>query len=141
MEYLTCPDGDPSLASPGKMYLDRDVYGGPEPPSTAVVERHTIDVLTNVKLLVDRMSTAYNDLTFVVATRHGFCPGEKEHKLSFRPFVQGMSIRYTDVARVIRLMGQDDFWDMSVYKPSKQMYLWRGDVECFPWELETNNFV
>lgn len=121
VEYLSCPDGDASRATPGKMYLDRDVYVGNEAPSQELIDDHLGQVRSNVQVLVDRMTTERNNLTFVVATRHGYCTSRQQHKLSFRPFIQGMSIRYTDIPRVIRLMDQEDFWDMSVYKASEQL--------------------
>lgn len=114
-EYLT------SMTQPGKLFLDRDVYTGISPPSAEVLRRETALVCEAVQALVSRLSTCRNDLTFVIATRHGFCLSHNQYKLSFRPFVQGMRILYTHIPTVIRWVGQEAFWDMSVYKPREQL--------------------
>jgi hypothetical protein len=48
-------------------------------------------------------------------------PSDGRWKLSLRPFVQGASVPYTNIPRVIDLLGQSDFWDISVYKPGEQL--------------------
>lgn len=121
VEFLSCPDGDRTLASPGKLYLDRDIYIGTDPPTAEVTSTHLQEVQANVQVLVDRFKNTTNPLTFKIATRHGYCPKRHEHKLSFRPFIQGLTIKYTDIPRVIKFMGQELFWDMSVYKPTEQL--------------------
>lgn len=120
-EYLRCPGGHHHNAAPGKLYLDRDVYVGADPPTPELIEQHTLAVRSRVMALTAALGTETNDLWSVVATRHGWCPAHGQHKLSYRPFVQGMTIRYTDIPHVIRFMHQEDFWDMSVYKPSEQL--------------------
>ncbi|PNH02118.1 hypothetical protein TSOC_011935 [Tetrabaena socialis] len=121
VEYLSCPNGRARNAPPGKLYLDRDVYIGVDPPTPALIAKHAQEVLDHLMVLKTTLETDQNNLWFVVATRHGWCPAHGEHKLSFRPFIQGMTIRYTDIPSVIRFLHQQDFWDMSVYKPSEQL--------------------
>lgn len=122
VEYLACPAHDPRAVAPGKLFLDRDVYVGKEPPSVSDVETHMQQVREKVHDIVKRLTVPQQTrLSFVVATRHGFCAAHGQHKLSFRPFIQGMRIRYTDIPRIIEAVGQTDFWDMSVYKQSEQL--------------------
>lgn len=121
VEFLACPLRDPRGVPPGKLFLDRDVYVGTEPPSAAVMCFHMEEVRARVQTLIDRLKVPGNKLWFVVATRHGFCAAHGQHKLSFRPFVQGMVIRYTDIPHVIKSVDQADYWDMSVYKQSEQL--------------------
>lgn len=109
-------------SAPGKLYLDRDVYiDGPLAPSLELISEHMRVVRTTVQGLVDRLSTKDNNLSYVIATRHGLCKSRGKYKLSFRPFIQGMSIMYTHIPVVIKLVGQQDFWDMSVYKVREQL--------------------
>jgi hypothetical protein len=111
-----------------KIYLDRDIYLGEEQPEDALVRKHELEVRNNVDILMGMLQTDNVKPTYVLATRHGIPnpygkPGSKgrKYKLSFRPFVSGIRIRYTDIAAVIRYVGQEDFWDMSVYKPGEQL--------------------
>ena len=60
-------------------------------------------------------------LRYRVATRHGYVRDRGRWKLSFRPYVSGMSIRYADIPRVIRYAGQESYWDMSPYKAGEQL--------------------
>lgn len=109
-------------SAPGKLYLDRDIYlAGSSAPTMELLASHMRLVRDNVQHIVDRLSTKENSLSFVVATRHGFCKAHGQYKLSFRPFIQGMSIRYTRIPVVINMLGQQDFWDMSVYKVREQL--------------------
>lgn len=118
----TCAEYLCGTTPPVKVYLDRDVYVGSEPPSRETIEEETRRVTTKTQELIDRLTVPdVGDLTFVLATRHGYCAGRASHKLSFRPFIQGMSIRYTDIPKVIAWAGQEDFWDMSVYKAREQL--------------------
>lgn len=121
VEFLACPHQDPQSVPPGKMFLDRDVYVGKDPPTPEVVQMHMDEVRDRVQTIVQELSIPRTNLSFVVATRHGFCAAHNQHKLSFRPFLQGMRIRYTDIPRIIRHVKQTDFWDMSVYKASEQL--------------------
>lgn len=121
VEFLACPMEDPRSVPPGKMFLDRDVFVGPDPPSETLIKTHMEEVERHVRAILERLSLPTHCLTFVVATRHGYCAGHKQHKLSFRPFIQGMCIRYTDIPQIIQAVGQAGFWDMSVYKQSEQL--------------------
>lgn len=114
-EYLN------SGTRPGKLFLDRDVYVGKTAPTEEIVNLETDIASATTKELLSRLSTPRTDLSFVLATRHGYCKAKDSHKLSFRPFVQGMRIRYTDIPTLITWAGQDHFWDMSVYKAREQL--------------------
>lgn len=108
-----------------KLYLDRDDWMPDDnEPSSCTVEEHRLEVVRRVGALLEKLSDGDNSLTFVMATRHGLARHGKKvlYKLSFRVFVQGMTLPYTAIPRVLRYAGQDDkFWDMSVYKASEQL--------------------
>ncbi|MEW5314996.1 MAG: hypothetical protein WDW38_006453 [Sanguina aurantia] len=64
----------------------------------------------------------------VIASRHGWCENKKAWKISYRPFILGLRIRYAHIIHILRVTGQlcheearDGFWDTSVYKPSEQL--------------------
>lgn len=120
-EILTCPSGTYLPLRAGKLYLDRDVYLGALAPTQEKLEELLKEVRDNVYAILERLSIVGNSLSVKIATRHGWCPKRQEHKASFRPFIQGMTIPYTGIPYVIRFMGQEDFWDMSVYKSSEQL--------------------
>lgn len=58
---------------------------------------------------------------FHVCVRHGYVHSKKMYKVSFRPFISEFRIRYTDIPNLIAEVGQTDYWDMEVYKPSQQL--------------------
>lgn len=121
VEYLFCPENDPQLAAPGKLYLDFDRLMGKEPPSAQVVAVIVAEVRSKVQILVDRLKRPETNLSFKLATRHGWSEKHQEHKISIRPFILGVAVRYTDIPMLIRCVEQEDFWDPSVYKPSEQL--------------------
>lgn len=131
-ELLLCEGGDSRLASPGKLYLDRDAYFSSTKPTLGEAEEETRHVLENVTEMMERLKTGDNDLSCVIATRHGFCPKTGRWKQSYRPFIQGLTIRYTDIPKVIMAFGQQDFWDMSVYKASEQLL---ATINCCKGQL------
>lgn len=64
----------------------------------------------------------------VIATRHGWCRVKNAWKISYRPFILGLRIRYEQIPHILRVTDQlpvssthPCFWDMSVYKPSEQL--------------------
>ena len=95
-----------------KLYLDRDevllhLTDPNVPPSKDDLERHEAEVVAHMDALVARLQLPdRNPLTYVIATRHGYSTKHKAHKLSSRPFVQGMYLRYHDIPRVIRQVKQ-----------------------------------
>jgi phage/plasmid-associated DNA primase len=105
-----------------KLYLDRDVYlpthTPPSQEETSAAER---DVRDRVDEIVRTLSLPGMCVTYRVATRHGYQTAKKQWKLSFRPYLSGLCIRYADVPKVIRFVNQQDFWDMSVYKAAEQL--------------------
>lgn len=118
VEYLTSGIRG---CEPGKVYLDRDVYVGDEAPEQSIIDAESEVVREKILEMMRRLTTENVHLTAVIATRHGYCAIHKQFKLSFRPFLQGMRIRYTDIPVVIKWVAQEDFWDMSVYKAREQL--------------------
>ena len=114
-----------------KIYLDRDEYlrdltDFATPPEGDRVALHEQQVRCHVEAVLDLLKTeSFNcesaPLSFVIATRHGWCPRTKCYKLSSRPFIQGVAIRYTDIPTVIGAAGQGDFWDLNVYTEREQL--------------------
>ena len=109
-----------------KIYLDRNIIlEGDEPPSAELLSKHECEVRDKVHSLIHFLhGCGFSPLAYVLATRHGQPnpdgpPGSKgrKHKLSFRPFIQGIVTRYADIPVIIRAVDQQDFWDMSPYKP------------------------
>jgi hypothetical protein len=108
-----------------KIYLDKDIYveleQGQTAPHDHVVRQYENEVIEHVDELVEMLETDQVELTFVIATRHGPTSDSAKYKLSFRPFLSGCEIRYTDIPAIIQAAGQEKFWDMTVYKPSEQL--------------------
>lgn len=122
-EYFACPDRDPNQAQLTKVYLDRDLYLGTEAPSSELILHHEQLVSDMLDEIAVELAQPGDDgmCPRFVATRHGYCPKNGKFKLSFRPFFQGVCIKYTDIPHLIRKLGQESFWDMSVYKASEQL--------------------
>lgn len=104
-----------------KLYLDHDFYCQGPVPTAEEVQRESEAVIRNVRVLLEGLGTDKNNLTCVIATRHGLCPKKGLWKLSHRPFLQGFRIRYTDIPKVLKVFGQEGFWDPTVYKSSEQL--------------------
>jgi hypothetical protein len=112
-----------------KLYLDRDVRLAPgQVPTKQLIETEERAVRNNVEALLLMLETDDTDLSYNLAIRHGVpnpnaTPGSKDacHKLSFRPFVSGLKIRYCEIPAIIYCAEQELFWDMTVYKPSEQL--------------------
>lgn len=65
---------------------------------------------------------------FVIACRHGWCCTKQTWKISIRPFLLGVRIRYDHIPHIMRCTGQLEcgtgepcIWDTSVYKSSEQL--------------------
>jgi hypothetical protein len=105
-----------------KLYLDHETYFEQEPTEAQRLELEAA-VRGRVDKIIGFFAAPDRPLSYSLATRHGYCPTRQMHKLSFRPFPQGMRLRYTDIPKVLRVLDQDSdgFWDMSVYKPREQL--------------------
>ncbi|MCX7020710.1 MAG: hypothetical protein NTW26_00280, partial [bacterium] len=103
-----------------KLDRDHDAYFD-EAPSATQTAALRADVLNKASSIAMILCGAGRPVTVKLATRHGFCATKGRHKLSFRPFLQGVAIRYTDIPKIIAMQGQQGFWDMSVYKAAEQL--------------------
>lgn len=126
VEFLAPERNNPAKADWGKFYLDRDVYVGVDPPTAEVLASNLREVIDYVQELVDHLAGFNQEratgVHFKIATRHGWCYNKGEHKLSYRPFIQGIRIRRTDIPKVLKIfIGHPEFWDMSVYKSGEQL--------------------
>ena len=108
----------------GKLYLDRDeiLPEGHDELSNdigrALIESRRAHVHERMRALLGALPVSYK-----VAERHGFCAAKGRWKLSFRPYVSGIRIRYPDIPRLLAEQGAnaDGFWDVAVYKPGEQL--------------------
>ena len=88
-----------------KIYLDGDFKVNDE-VNDEVNDRfihnltvYTTDIRRRMDAIVERLSELYQTpVTYVVATRHGLKDGRP--KLSFRPYISGLRIRYSDIPRL-----------------------------------------
>ena len=105
-----------------KLYLDHETYFEHEPTEAQRLELEAA-VRGRTSSIISLLAAPGRPMSYRLATRHGYCPTRKMHKLSFRPFPQGMRLRYTDIPKVLQVADQhaDGFWDMSVYKPREQL--------------------
>jgi phage/plasmid-associated DNA primase len=108
-----------------KVYLDKDIYvrieKGQTGPSERLVKKHEKEVLEHVQALIDMLESDDVDISYVIATRHGPTNDPHKYKLSFRPFLLGCEIRYTEIPAIIQAAQQEEYWDMTVYKASEQL--------------------
>jgi hypothetical protein len=108
-----------------KVFLDKDVYidlrEGETIPPREVIEQYEREVHVRVQALLDMLETDKVSMECVTATRHGPTSDKHVYKLSFRPFLKGCEIRYTDIPALIQAAQQEEYWDMSVYKHSEQL--------------------
>lgn len=121
-EYLWCEAGCNSRYT--KIYLDRDVWMGTVEPSKEEKAFHLNWVYLQLKIIMKRLHRGKDsdfEGEYKIATRHGYCHKEKKWKLSFRPYILGFQMRYTEIPRLIEAVAQGDFWDLSVYKESEQL--------------------
>jgi hypothetical protein len=79
-----------------KFYLDRDLYlDSAQEPTPEEIAKAEAEVRDRVSAIAQALTTTDVKLTYKIATRHGFSQTKKKWKLSFRPFLLGMKIRYT----------------------------------------------
>ncbi|PNH03001.1 hypothetical protein TSOC_010984 [Tetrabaena socialis] len=103
-----------------RLYLDYDeVLESPLTPE--ILKDRKDKVIARLDALLGPFSEDKTIVYYSIASRHGFSPRHGKFKVSFRPFVRGLSIPYTEIPLLLRSMHQDDFWDMSVYKEGEQL--------------------
>ncbi|PNH02955.1 hypothetical protein TSOC_011021 [Tetrabaena socialis] len=103
-----------------RLYLDYDeVLESPLTPE--ILTDRKDKVIARLDALLGPFSEDKTIVYYSIASRHGFSPRHGKFKVSFRPFVRGLSIPYTEIPLLLRSMQQDDFWDMSVYKEGEQL--------------------
>ncbi|PNH03860.1 hypothetical protein TSOC_010043 [Tetrabaena socialis] len=101
------------------LYLDYDeVLESPLTPE--ILTDRKDKVIARLNALLGPFSED-KTIGYSIASRHGFSPRHGKFKVSFRPFVRGLSIPYTEIPLLLRSMHQDNFWDMSVYKEGEQL--------------------
>lgn len=108
-----------------KIYLDKDINCGKEKPSATDISRHTQEVVSRVSDIVDLLNHAdageRPPVTWRIATRHGFKP-DGTYKLSFRPYISGVTINYYDIPYLLSSANQmDGYWDTSVYAEKENL--------------------
>lgn len=103
-----------------KLYLDRDVDFDHEPTHEEEEKERKL-VMEKLKMVSRTVHALCNhspdlSLTYIVmATRHGYNTDKNMWKLSFRPFIVRLAIDdYTKIPTLLKHIGQDDFWDMSL---------------------------
>lgn len=116
-----------------KMFFDRDepldVGVMPTPELLAwkdsQVREHLERILSRIPL------EPGTQLSYVIATRHGFIAEKNQYKLSYRPYVSGIKVKFESIPNLIRFVagppedndrhGVLNFWDSTVYKRSEQL--------------------
>ncbi|PNH08373.1 hypothetical protein TSOC_005112 [Tetrabaena socialis] len=109
-----------------RLYLDYDeVLETPLTPE--ILKDRKEKVVAMLDALLGPFVAENTQVSYSIASRHGFSPRHGKFKVSFRPFVRGLSIPYTEIPRLLRstqtsdLPSFQDFWDMSIYKDGEQL--------------------
>ena len=102
-----------------KLFLDRDAYLEGEDPDPDRVRAEKDEVVRKCEEIASTLRAPGIDIAFVVASRHGVV--KKRFKISFRAFFTGFTVVYHDIPILVKFLEQDDFWDLSPYKPSEQL--------------------
>ena len=105
-----------------KIYLDREEYLDAQPNNDVVVSATEL-LHSNVKHIINQIkislkqeyNTDEHNLSYVVATRHGFCSNKQKYKLSFRPYILGIRIHHSDIPFLIEGCGLSDYFDTVPY--------------------------
>ena len=114
-----------------KFYFDTERYYD-EPPTAAEATGYLEEVHRAMQTVVDVLAQVQPDVAYHVAQRHGVIkggpggrPSAHKHKLSFRTFVDGVSVVYHEIPRIMQhhpvLRCTLPLWDPTVYKPAEQL--------------------
>jgi hypothetical protein len=119
-----------------KLYFDTERYTGDVPPTEQQIKEFHNEVecaMHGITMEISNMGgMPYID--FVTASRHGYCAKSKQHKMSFRVFVTGITVPYHTVPDIIRALWpqlafvpktattpESGLWDMLPYKAADQL--------------------
>lgn len=98
-----------------------------QPSDTEINTQYTM-CIDNILDLFDGMNINKEDIA--VAQRHRWALGKETDKkdknifkVSFHLFVQGISMKHTDIKYIIEFKKQGDFWDTSVYSNRRMFYM------------------
>ena len=108
-----------------KPYFDYEQYYDQAPPTANEVQ----SVLSGLKYSIRDCFMGYEDFDdskqVAYAQRHGWVGGsstQRRYKVSFRAYVLGYAIRYTQMPQFLKEHGGGWKFDMSVYKAKEQLY-------------------
>jgi phage/plasmid-associated DNA primase len=116
-----------------KFYFDYDVkITDGSAVTDDILQQHEADVTWRMGMIVDVLAECVKrPVTFRIATRHGTDTKSGFPKISFRPFVSGIRVKYYDIPKIMRTAdlekywfsddGITPFWDASVYKSGEQL--------------------
>ena len=98
-----------------------------QPSDTEINTQYTL-CIDNILDLFDGLNVNKEDIA--VAQRHRWALGKETDKkdknifkVSFHLFVQGISMKHTDIKYIIDFKNQGDFWDTSVYSNRRMFYM------------------
>ena len=110
-----------------KLYLDRDEV---MPPGQELTPERIAASLEEVHRHMEYIihNPGNHHVTYRVAQRHGILPDGRA-KLSFRPYVSGVKIKYSDIPRYIHDISPETagFWDTAPYGGTQQLL---GCINC-----------
>ena len=106
-----------------KFYFDTERYYNEE-PTADVHAGYLEEVHRAMQTIVDVLAEVQPDVAYHVAQRHGGV-SKGRYKLSFRTFVDGVSVVYHEILRIMQrhpvLRCTLHLWDATVYKASEQL--------------------
>eukprot|EP00798_Chlamydomonas_sp_ICE-L_P028520 gene28520-31678_t len=112
-EYLI--EGDTT-----KFFFDAEKYFKSKQEANDSKESYEREVREAVEGIIRALSFDGSNITYVMATRHGYDTKRNEHKLSFRPFILGIKVnpyhRIPDIFKKIGCPLDKTMWDMTVYR-------------------------
>ena len=115
-----------------KFYFDTERYYE-STPTPDQRDQYLADVHQAMKTVISVLYSIDHGVTYHLAQRHGVCEKRKLHKLSFRTFIDGVSVIYHHIPKIMQSVpplrevwdqkdpDDNDFWDKSVYKAGEQL--------------------
>lgn len=104
-----------------KPYFDRDLDVGDAVPDAAVIDDEYRVFRERIEQVMGGQDGFSGERHVVFGERHGYCAKKQQHKLSFRAWILGYKVRYTEMPGWIKSKGCEEYFDISVYKPSEQL--------------------